>query len=389
MGSGIARDEWVDALKAVALVGVGLINIQMFSYPDAGVGAWTREAFPDTRSIVAQAAITALVAGKFIAIFTMAFGWSMRAQLASGADSLFRARRRLFALAAIGLLHAAFIFVGDVLVCYAIVGFALLRSRDWSEERLARSIRRWLLILFGVVLAIAGALFVLNLYDPQPDKQNYAEYVATFQRGGYREALVARWSLHGYTFPGTVTLGVLVAIPVARIGYLLRRIQEAQGEAAVAGLVQMWMRRLLAPGFLLAAGAFVGLALARSETVMTVFAVLAGYPAGLMLGCVYAGLVTSFLGKARAATWRARLASIGRNSLSIYILQSVVAGFLMEGYGFGLYATLSPPVLAALSLLITAALGAFSLVWSRYFRLGPFERLLRALIGAPRPAVAA
>ena len=63
--------------------------------------------------------------------------------------------RRMFILLAIGLLHAYFIWAGDILVPYALCGILLLW---WMRNRTART-----LLIAGVgMLAIGAALAVVH-----------------------------------------------------------------------------------------------------------------------------------------------------------------------------------------------------------------------------------
>jgi uncharacterized protein len=74
----------------------------------------------------------------------------------------------------------------------------------------------------------------------------------------------------------------------------------------------------------------------------------------------------------------ALLESGGRMSLSVYLLESVVAATLAAGYGAALYGDVGPAAGLALSVAIWGALMVASHAWLRVARFGPFEWLLRS-----------
>ena len=72
------------------------------------------------------------------------------------------------------------------------------------------------------------------------------------------------------------------------------------------------------------------------------------------------------------------LTAAGRMSLTNYLLQSLIAGVLFHGYGFGLYDRLDHGGLILVSLAIFVFELLFSLLWLRFFQTGPVEWLLRS-----------
>ena len=84
--------------------------------------------------------------GKFYSLFSLLFGIGFALQLESAArdgdQRLRRFRRRLLVLLAIGLVHLTFIWEGDILALYALVGFALIPLRRLSQRAPDRHGRR-------------------------------------------------------------------------------------------------------------------------------------------------------------------------------------------------------------------------------------------------------
>src|SRR5215468_6527542 len=108
-----ARLPAIDALRGIALFGILLVNMAGFH---SGISGG-----PGAAGSATGAVIMWLFTGKFILIFSFLFGWGVHTQAAHEA---FRARylRRLLGLFLIGVVHGAFLFFGDILATYAILG---------------------------------------------------------------------------------------------------------------------------------------------------------------------------------------------------------------------------------------------------------------------------
>src|SRR5215470_19387264 len=116
-----ARLPAIDTLRGIALFGILVVNLAAF-HSGLGVG------FGGLGKVdsATDAMILWLFTGKFILIFSFLFGWGVHTQAAREA---FRARylRRLLGLLVIGVVHGAFLFHGDILATYAILGLFMLR----------------------------------------------------------------------------------------------------------------------------------------------------------------------------------------------------------------------------------------------------------------------
>lgn len=123
------RNVTLDIIRGFAVLGILLVNISFFSTSLQAI-QFQVELWPETWNQVTQSVLDWLVQGKFIAIFSFLFGYGMilfkerMEEKGIPFPSLFL--RRLFALLIFGLLHGMFIWYGDILVHYALLGFVLL-----------------------------------------------------------------------------------------------------------------------------------------------------------------------------------------------------------------------------------------------------------------------
>ena len=135
------RAELLDALRGFALGGVCLANLfvsfSQWNEPGALPAAALATAATDP---TAAFLIRALVDGKFYSLFSLLFGIGFAVQLQSatarGDVQLRTYRRRLWVLLGIGLVHLFFLWSGDILAFYALVGLLLVRLRHLSDRAL-------------------------------------------------------------------------------------------------------------------------------------------------------------------------------------------------------------------------------------------------------------
>jgi uncharacterized protein len=75
------------------------------------------------------------------------------------------------------------------------------------------------------------------------------------------------------------------------------------------------------------------------------------------------------------------LSSAGKNSLSIYLGQSIILSVLFAGWGFGLFGQTSLLTNLAIGLLVWLVLSLLAVVNTRAGRRGPMEVFLNKLSG--------
>ena len=121
------RIQTIDAIRGFALFGILIVNILTFSsvYYETGLapaGATGESGLAKALAFL----VSALFELKFYLLFSFLFGYSVTLQMQSaeraGTGFLPRMFRRQTGLFAIGATHAVFLFHGDTLTTYAILG---------------------------------------------------------------------------------------------------------------------------------------------------------------------------------------------------------------------------------------------------------------------------
>ncbi len=147
------RLDILDALRGFSLAGIFLLNLASFT----GFAFMTPEQMSASPTASVDLPVAGLIVwlgyGKFYSLFSLLFGVGFSLQLAAaerrGDDRLAVFRRRLLVLMTIGAVHL-YLWEGDILVLYAIMGFFLIPFRRIPDSRLLRASAA--LVLAPVVL---------------------------------------------------------------------------------------------------------------------------------------------------------------------------------------------------------------------------------------------
>jgi uncharacterized protein len=374
--SSVARDPRLDALRGFALLGILWVNIQSYVYGATNpIGFLAANAgFLDRLAYFLTAAF---VAGKFMPLFGMLFGASfallygrLRSSAANPRDIY---RRRLVALFVIGMLHGLFLYFGEITHAYAVAGFVLLLYADSDVAATARATVRWWLIagIWTVLLALPSIVTPPEVTAELVDELNLN--VAATVSLGYWE----QWPIRAEMFIWQLQANLL-SLPVLIALMLTGILAQRSG----------WLADLRSPAWTIAAriGALVGVPTGVAYGLWSVtHAELAAnlqMPAALMI-VLTASLTLAFLYAAaflrRAPDSLVRLlAPAGRMALSNYVLQSVVMGAVLSGWGLALGDTLAYAQLSALACMVFVVQLVASRWWLKVFRQGPLEALWRA-----------
>ncbi|MEV6559514.1 DUF418 domain-containing protein [Nocardia sp. NPDC051756] len=350
----------LDALRGFALGGIFLVNIMVMSKPGG---------FTDGP---AHSLVNALFYDKFYVLFSFLFGYSLTMQFRSAARARVsptaRTVRRCSMLMAIGLLHIAFLFTGDVLFGYGVAGLALLAlSRLRSKTALIVAA-----VPFTVSLIAITVMNVLHVDLSMTATQQETALAAI--RSGWLDAASYRWNVFAGNAYAFLMFGLLNALPMFVIGMV----------AGKARLLEQPERYLP----LLPRVQWIGFTVATPICVLAAVTdwPLAG-PAHLvapLLSAAYAATILRLLH--HNSTVQQVFAPAGKIAATNYIGQSLIAAVIFTGYGFALAGKLSEWAVLGIAVVVYAAQLAVSAWYVRRHRYGPIEWVLRAATyGTLRP----
>jgi uncharacterized protein len=378
-------------LRGVAVGGILLANVLVFF----GLLLPGNERTPDGLDATLEFLEHVLVEGKFYSIFSLLFGIGFGLQLTRrGEAAIGRFRRRLRVLMVIGAIHAIFIWAGDILLLYALLGLAM----SWFARRSDRSLLRWttgLLATHAAMYALALALWTVlgagaavpaappsgapvaeqPADDIPPEVLSRIRAVGT---GGVTDAfignlifLAGRWADLFVTMRFPKVLGMFV------LGLWLVRRGIATDPAAHADLLRRWRWIGLSGG--LAANLVAAWALTRwgylppsTGGLLAVVGQAIGFPL-LAIGYASAIVLAAASGR-RVLGW---FAPVGRMALTNYLMHSVVCVTLSYGFGFGLFGRIGVAQALAIAVLIVAVQIPVSRWWLSRHDQGPMEWVWR------------
>lgn len=363
----------VDSLRGFAVCGIIIIHflehLNFYAWPEPSAfeqGLW------DT--------IFYLGASKMYAIFALLFGLSCyimhHNQEKKGYDFRSRFAWRMVLLFLWGLFNLVF-FNGDVLVTYSAMGLLLLPFVKAPDKVVYAAIALLLIQPIEVVYIILG------LINPETEPMNvglrplFGELREACMKGGFLDVAKANlscglqinfgWALeHGRL---TQTLfAFMVGMMLGRKRLFINEGNNLQvmRKICIGSVIAFAITQLMVsfiPDML--DTKVVKFAVNIQLSAWRNFSMVAFYVSGLTLLYYTTGM-------RRALD---HLAPYGKISLTNYILQSVVGGFLFYNWGLALWQYCSHGYSFLLSIAYLIVLYFFCRYWTTHFRRGPFEEI--------------
>jgi uncharacterized protein len=383
----------LDILRGFALLGILVVNMGSF----AGTGRTPPTTLWDSGALFV---VDVLFSGKFNSLFSLLFAIGFTIQLErleqrGGSDARWIYVRRLLVLFAIGIAHAVFVWSGDVLHMYALLGFVLLLMRNVSDSRLLVLIAA--LLLVPALRSLALLLFASPEWSAARSAlqlELYEASVAAFGSGGYLDAVAQNFRLLNFrhsTFLGlesNLLLGYALFVVTMAIGLLAGRhrwIQRATENPALLRRVQWWS---LGIGIVFGIAQAIAGRFTEPFVPSIAFIVMrGGYSVSrVALMIFYVAVIVQLASHARWRSWLAPLAAAGRMPLTNYLLQSALCTAIFYGWGLGFWGQVGEAIQLGLAFAIFFVLQVpLSVFWFRRFPYGPMEYLWRLLSYGRRP----
>ncbi len=396
----------LDFLRGIAVLGILFINIENFAYPDPW-SPW-KFGFSEPIDYSTRFWVYFLTQGKFYTMFALLFGVGFYIFLERlenknvGLTAMDIYARRLFWLFVIGVIHAYFVWTGDVLYHYAICGLLLFPFRSFKTWNL------WLVILFLCMLQLANS------------------YHQTLKRKGWYD---------DYLNAVSVPEGERSDADIKKISFWENRTTqkrpdtstvEAQKKTYLAGLKAtfdhasvhkglLYYRGLIFPSLIVM---LLGIILYRSGIFQNYrvwkyywFFALGIFGVGIfinfqryhhwtyeyfepvtnvwvgwlftfpkeMLGVGYILILNGLFQKYHSLLKHNVISIVGRTALTNYIFQNILLGLIFYGYGLAQFNQYSRFELLGIVLIVWIIQLTVSFFWMRRFQQGPLEWLWRKL----------
>jgi uncharacterized protein len=389
----------LDAMRGFAVMGILAMNIIGFAMPE---WAYVTPAAYGTDTLadkIAWAFSFIFIDGKMRGLFSLLFGASMMLVIdraaANGESPAQVHFRRMAWLALFGLAHYFFIWFGDILFLYAMIGMIAFRFRDWTPKRLIKVA----LIIFALGLALWGVQFgglqAFQYFATRPDAsagmaQEFRKLMASadltfniapdlaLHRGSYGAIVMDKFDEWSTPFI-MVLQSIGETLPLMMIGMAMQKSGFITGRWDAADY-QRWAKRMVPLGLLLTAGLAVWMAAVDFDriTALAIFYFWGGIPR-LMLTIGYAALLILLIGHYRNHPMLMRVAAAGRAAFSNYLGTSIIMTTIFYGYGLGLFGDVGRAGLWVFVLGAWAVMLLWSKPWLMQYHYGPLEWLWRSL----------
>ena len=381
------RIHSLDLLRGFAVLGILIMNITSFSqismaYMNPTIGAGLEgynQYFHGFNFIFADT--------RFMSIFSMLFGagvvlFTQRIE-AKGKRVAALHYKRMFWLLLFGLIHAYFIWAGDILVAYAICGSLVFFFRK-------KSIRT--LFIMAIILFLIPIIFNFMTYYGMPADElestfaffnPSAEEIASqtqAMRGSYLEQMPLRVE----EALGLQTLVFMLemfwrASAMMLLGMILYRKGILSADKSTAYYKKMmWVG--FVPGLILSSIGL-GQVYASEWSGAYVMNIGANYKflSGLFMALGYIGLVIWIYKKGIFKKFQNRLQATGRMAFTNYIGVSVICTLIFNGHGLGLFGTLDRLQQFLIVIAVWIVILIISPLVLKNYRFGPLEWLWRKL----------
>ena len=373
------RDIAPDVLRGFALLGILVVNIQFMGLSsDQGArGEWTQGFANGSATFL----IAALFAGKFYLLFSFLFGYSSNYVIQNDRSNRARWIKRCFVLIAFGAIHFTFLWHGDIIFMYGLLGL-LLAFFFFKEDR---TLKIWTRIVFSistVLVVLVGALAFIAEYllseDLQISKESALDEI--LRNGTFLESIPARlevWLLSissGIFLQGGLAFAAfLLGVRLARSNFLSSPIDKAANS------------KLMKKGFVfgLPIQIIAAVILVRNEQTtepsesIYLISLFTSFVAAPLLSMFYVGLIRKLVEeRPQLVSW---MKPAGKMSLTIYISQSVITSLIFSPWGLGLFQDLQTWQVFLLAFIIWLLLSYLAALWLKRFNQGPLEKLVSSL----------
>ncbi|GGA18194.1 DUF418 domain-containing protein [Psychrobacillus lasiicapitis] len=368
----------IDVMRGFALLGIFVVNMLFFHSPYIYINPYTWFQVPGDYET--HKWIDIFVQGSVYPLFSMLFGYGLAMQFMKsqekGTSFTKLAVRRLSILLVIGCIHAFLIWSGDILITYAIAGFVLIL--------MIRLKPIWLVLISALLFLLPngllnGLLYFLGKLDSESltiytGIQEIEKSIMAYSLGSWGDIFSQRLNdwiyMSGY---GLIVLMILFTIvPFLLLGAAaakLKLIERARSLKVFwiiaiivglgAGTAIKWLPYLTEPNVL-------------TMTVQDTFG-------GPLQAIAYAGILALVCTIPFILKLLSPLAKAGRMSMTIYLMQSIIATTIFYAYGFGLYGKVDIRTGTWMAVGIYVLQLVFAEAWFMKFKQGPVEALWRKL----------
>lgn len=378
------RFDCLDTLRGVAVLGILMVNVQMFAM------VWVAADVPTAQMDFTQPEnrfvwwfTQTFFSLNFVTLFSAMFGAGMVLMLGAGEASHHRHFRRMTWLLLFGLLHAYVFWFGDLLVPYALSGMVIIAARRMSPLGLT-GLGLGLIAFTGLLwiggLAVGGlGGNVMSLAEMMGQGPDAVREATALYQAGFLDRLLYNFGLalqsqllQLVVFSGRIVGVILLGMAAYKSGFLtsqwsIERYLRFGGAALVIGWILSGWGASTAMSY-----DFAPQMAARWVAAQYVGSLLVafGYAAGVMILCK----------KRWLPPVRRALSAVGRMAFTNYLTQTLILTLIFTGMpGLGLFGQVERVYQVLIVLGVWGLQLTWSQLWLERYHYGPFEWAWRSL----------
>lgn len=371
----------VDALRGFALLGILLMHcLEHFNY---FVFLKEEEQWLIVSNNILASSTRFIFSEKAYAIFALLFGFSFfiqdNNQWEKGRDFRTRFLWRMVILFGWGCLNSIF-YTGDILVLFSVLGLLLAATSRLSDK--------WVLAIAVVLFLMPVQWFhvIYGLADPAyvPAKPLFAQYyqltVPVLAEGNFLDMVKGAFNGQMYSFLWWIEDGYVFKVAALfLLGMLAGRWQYF---VCTRRNFNLWIKTLLV-GILVyfplkGMMEFVPQFFDNRVVMKNLHTIFSCYSSFAFLCFLVPVFLIVYYKNPFGAVLR-KLEPYGKMSLTVYITQSVLGGFVFYNWGLGLLGATTATYSLLIGLAIFAFQYAFAVVWLKFYRQGPLEYIWHKL----------
>ncbi len=378
------RIDSLDLLRGFALLGILLMNVQSFGLP---LAAYVNPfSLPDhsatDRSI--WFVLNLFADSKFMNLFSMLFGvgivvFGERAiQKSQNALNLHQSRMQWLLM--FGVVHAYFIWWGDILFSYAVCGLMFVGLLQYTSKRLLiiaiayLGLGAALMVLTNYLLATFTPQEALEIWRPSDEilraeiEQQTESWMVRIL-SSFEIAIGLQFMLPFVTY-WRITALMIIGVLLYRNGFLSASLsRKLYLKVAVGCLVLGTM--------ITSFGAYLNIQNQFSLEYSSVYGAIPNWFGSVLTSIGYAAVIMLLAKSSRFYALKMALRAVGKTAFSNYIFQSLVGLLFFSILGY--FATLDYVQLMLYVCAVWLVQVCLSIAWLSHNKQGPLEALWRRL----------
>lgn len=366
------RIQSIDGLRGFCLLGILIANMLHFQY-----NTTFKSIIQDSGGIneIAYYFTKIFIEASFYPLFSFLFGYSLIQLI----ESIKRRERNVYPILArraiglivIGLIHHIFIWSGDILITYGITIFILLLFL-YSTVKTKK--------MFAIIFAVLAVLITATNYSLGESGSVLAITEKTaeiLQNGTYIEVLKNRllFSMPESSLPYFINIinfiissliALIAVMPFALVGMIAAQKGYLTSNESSQQYKKDWIVFILS-----------GLILKSCILLDTFLGSLLFAIGGYLLTFGYIKLFVKLYESVFQSKLLKFFSSLGRMSLSNYLVQSIICTSIFYGYAIGLFGKVGVAGGIVIAIIIYVIQGIVSYWYLTKFQQGPVEIILR------------